>query len=238
MTKDYKSFSSVAKSRFRGMAKKLGYEQVTGIIYVKEREGWYEGFSLQASAYGNDFFYINYGIIVPNLDAPFKEEIDIRNEGYILSSRLHNGYEGCFPNSTKTEVEESARIALQRYQEQAVPWFSAINGLKDIAAMYFDTTNLDLSKLGEHPYGSQYQAAGYGELLWLAGEKQQAIEWLKEAERLMSLPVYFTRDGRLVHEREKYARIMKKDKYDVKSLNEIRQLIMDMNKCLTKAKDD
>ena len=46
--KDYKSFSSVAKSRFRYMANELGYEQITGITYVKERDGWYETFNLQS----------------------------------------------------------------------------------------------------------------------------------------------------------------------------------------------
>ena len=65
MDRDYKSFSSVAKSRFRDMAKELGYEQITGITYTKEREGWYETFNLQASSYGNPYFYINYGVILP-----------------------------------------------------------------------------------------------------------------------------------------------------------------------------
>ena len=32
--KDYRSFSSAAKSRFRTMAKELGYEQITGIVYI------------------------------------------------------------------------------------------------------------------------------------------------------------------------------------------------------------
>jgi hypothetical protein len=225
LTKDYKSFSSAAKSRFRGMAKELGYEQLSGIFYVKSRGDWYEGFGLQASSYGNDHFYIDYGVIVPNLWPPFDEVTDLRCEGYILHQRLYDGFSQGFSNSTKDEIAKSAEIALVRYIEQAVPWFKEINTMADIAERYFETTHLEADKLGEHVYEMQLSAANYGLLLRLAGNIDESIRWLQEADRLMALPVYFTRDDRMVHVREKYARICKPEKYEVEQHENIKNLI-------------
>ena len=117
--KDYKSFSSAAKSRFRTMAKELGYEQITGIVYVKEREGWYETFNLQLSS-GNPFFYINYGVILPNT-FPMRIE-QLRDSGWNLGGRLGNG----FASGNKKQIEESAILALELYKEQVVPWFESL----------------------------------------------------------------------------------------------------------------
>ncbi len=129
MAKDYKSFSQIAKTRFRGMAKELGYEQITGICYFKQRDGWYEGFFLQASQWGNDSFYINYGISVPNLWNPFETNVDLKNAALCLSMRLDNDGSDSFSNASKEKVAESAVIALQKYKEQALPWFApALSG--------------------------------------------------------------------------------------------------------------
>lgn len=225
MAKDYKSFSSVAKSRFRGMAKELGYEQLTGIVYVKPRDGWYEGFSLQASSYGNDFFYINYGVCVPNSWAPFDSDVDLKNCGYTLSRRLHDDHNQGFPNGSKLQVEQSAVLALNRYREQAVPWFNEIRGLNDIAERFFQSTNLDKEKLGNHDYFMGLSAANYGLYLFLAEQFDEALKWLKEAERLYSLPLFCTRDGRFVHEKEKYARVHKPEDYEIEQLDTIRRVI-------------
>ena len=210
------------------MCKELGYEQLTGTIYVKQREGWYESFGLQASSYGNDFFYINYGIMVPNQWPPFEDEPNLKNEGLILSNRLYGDDSQGFNNATKDDIVASAGIALEKYNEQALPWFSKFKNLKDIAERYFETTHLDKTKLGKHDYYAQLSAANYGLLLRLCGDRKESLEWLKEAERLMSLPVYFTRDGRTVHEREKYARICKPEDYEVDQLENIRSLILEL----------
>ena len=63
--RDYSSFSSTAKSRFRHVAKAVGFEQITGILYAKKKDGWHEIFALQASQYGSETFYVNFGICVP-----------------------------------------------------------------------------------------------------------------------------------------------------------------------------
>ncbi|WP_158278791.1 DUF4304 domain-containing protein [Leucothrix arctica] len=190
MTKDYKSFSSVSKSRFRKMAKELGYEQLSGINYIKQRDGWFEGFSLQASSYGNDFFYINYGISVPNLWEPFDEEINLKNLGYSLSHRLHHNSGQGFPNGTKVQIEESVDLAIEKYMEQASPWFNKINGLTDITEMYFNSTDLEENKLGEHDSFLCLKAANYGLFLFKSGDLENSLVWLKEAGRLYSEEEY------------------------------------------------
>lgn len=125
MEKDYKSFSSAAKSRFRKMANELGYEQITGITYTKERDGWYETFNLQSSSYGNSFFYFNYGVILPKKFPATREQL--RDSGWRLGDRLNYKGKGAFPSGTKAEIESSAEYALQKYQRKVVPWFDKLN---------------------------------------------------------------------------------------------------------------
>jgi hypothetical protein len=122
--KDYKSFSSAAKSRFRKMAKELGYEQITGITYVKERDGWYETYNLQSSQYGNPFFYFNYGVILPEKFPMTREEL--RDSGWNLGGRLCPEDSNSFPAGNKKQIEESATLALELYKEKVVPWFESL----------------------------------------------------------------------------------------------------------------
>ncbi|XOZ33948.1 DUF4304 domain-containing protein [Halomonadaceae bacterium KBTZ08] len=124
MERDYKSFSSAAKSRFRKMAEELGYEQITGITYTKKRDGWYETFNLQSSSYGNPFFYFNYGVIVPEEFPATREEL--RDSGWLLGGRLSYKGEGAFPCATKAEIESSAEYALEKYKKQVVPWLEGL----------------------------------------------------------------------------------------------------------------
>ena len=124
MEQDYKSFSSAAKSRFKKMAIELGYDQITGITYTKPREGWYETLNLQSSSYGNPFFYINYGVILPDSFPASREEL--RDSGWHLGQRLSYKDEGAFPSGTKTEIQTSANYALEAYRKKAVPWFSSL----------------------------------------------------------------------------------------------------------------
>ena len=110
---------------FRPMARDLGYEQITGITYSKQRDGWYETFNLQASSYGNPFFYFNYGVILPDKFPADRKYL--RDSGWYLRGRLRYKNHGAFPCATKAEIEESARYALQAYKEELVPWFAALN---------------------------------------------------------------------------------------------------------------
>ena len=138
-SKDYSSFSAVAKSRFRKMAQELGYEQITGVIYVKEREGWYELFYLQASLRGNAFFYFNYGVIFPDHFPLTREEL--KSPSWRLGGRLQHPT-GAFPCATKAELEESAAYAYEEFKRTVVPWFNSL-------------TVEEIKKAGQRHHGCQ-----------------------------------------------------------------------------------
>ena len=121
--RDYSSFSAAAKVRFRGMADELKYEQITGVVYVKERHGWYELLNLQASSWGNAFFYVNYGVIFPDHFPLTREEL--KSSGWYLEHRLHHPG-GAYPCATKAEISESAAFALEEFKRTAAPWFESL----------------------------------------------------------------------------------------------------------------
>ena len=76
--RDYSSFSSAVKSRFRPAAEELGFEQLSGVLYAKEREGWYEMFGLQSLRIPDSDY--ERGILAdlprsPSLTTGFREEV-------------------------------------------------------------------------------------------------------------------------------------------------------------------
>ena len=188
--RDYRSFSSVAKSRFRRVAEALGYEQRTSTCYAKRCDGWYEVFNLQSSTYGNDFFYVNYGIAVPAL-CPASPPSDVRDAGLILWERLRNvDASGGFDSGTRAAVEESAERVLEQYRVLALPWFAQRSSWEAIAAEYLRTNPIEESMLGRHAMstGADFRAAIYGCLLYRAGQPQDALRWLRESRRLLLQP--------------------------------------------------
>ena len=221
--RDYSSFSSAAKSRFRYVAEEVGFAQITGTVYARRKEGWYETFNLQASQYGSDTFYVNFGIAVPQL-CPVEEERDLKECGLILSERLRNTDDtGGFDANTKAEMEESAGRVLSQLRSVAVPWFAQRSSWESIAADYYELNPIEEEMIGAHTteYGADFRSATYGYLLLRAGNASDARRWLLEAKRLMSLPVYYTRDGRTVHEKEKHARLQKPEPSDLEALREV-----------------
>ncbi|WP_290524929.1 DUF4304 domain-containing protein [Alcanivorax sp.] len=225
---DYSSFSSVAKSRFRPVAKELGFEQVSGTIYQRKRNDWIEGFNLQASS-GNTFFYVNYGVIIPNLWEPFKTEIDSESlGGYTLHRRLNSGKGSGFDRATKDQVKQSAELVLRKFKEQAEPWFSSISDMRDIAERDLLSSGIKKSDIGKLNYFQQLGVASYGFLLAKAGDAENALKWLLEADRLFSLPLYSAKDGRWVHEKEKGARLMKPQDYEVEQHQQIKAAIQEL----------
>jgi hypothetical protein len=208
------------------MAADLGYEQVSATTYVKECAGWYECFGLQASS-GNDFFYINYGISTPKL-CPVGEDQSILTFGLLLWKRLDDSDgSGAFPRETTEAVEASAVRALAEYKIQAVPWFQSLSQWDAIAAEYLRTNPISEARVGHHSsgFGEGFRSATYGYLLLKAGLTSDGLRWLHEARRILSLPEYITRDGRLVHEKEKHARLQNPDDHSVKTLSNVEQTI-------------
>jgi hypothetical protein len=214
------------KSRFLSVANALGYEQVSATVYAKAWNGWHESFNLQASN-GTDFFYINYGITVQNL-CPVGEDRSILTCGHLLGSRLRDADgTGGFPRGSIEEIEASAVRIIDQYKQQALPWFRSLDSWPAIAAEYLRVNPISEAEIGSHSstYGAGPRCATYGFLLLKSRQAADAIRWLKEAERILSLPEYITRDGRLVHEKEKYARLQKPDEADLETLQNVRQTL-------------
>ncbi len=221
--RDYGSFASAAKSRFRRVAEAVGFQQISGVFYAKQKVGWYEVFSLQASQYGSETFYVNFGILVPQL-CPVAEAKDIRECGLLISERLRNIDEtGGFDARSKAEMEENAERVLVQLRKVAIPWFDNLDSWSRIAAEYYERNPIQEEKIGAHSivYGADFRSATYGYLLLRAGRTADAKRWLLEAKRLMSLPVYYTRDGRTVHEKEKFARVQKQETHQVEWLQNV-----------------
>jgi len=221
--RDYSSFSAAAKSRFRHVADALGFEQITGVFYARPKAGWHEVFALQASQYGSETFYVNFGLCVPQL-CPVATERDIRECGLLLSERLRNIDDtGAFDANSKAEMEESAGRVQVQLRKLALPWFSQRSSWADMAANYYACNPIDEARLGSHSivFGADLRSATYGYLLLKAGRTADARRWLMEARRLLSLPVYFTRDGRTVHVKEKFARLQKQEAHEAESLRHV-----------------
>jgi hypothetical protein len=226
VSRNYSSFSASVKSRLLPVAHALGYEQESATVYAKARNGWQESFILQTSN-GTDFFYINYGITIQKL-CPVGEDRSILTSGHLLGSRLRDadGTDG-FPRGSIEKIEASAARIVDLYKKQAFPWFKSLDSWPAIAAEYLRVNPISEADMGSHSstYGQGPRCATYGFLLLKSGKTADAIRWLREAERILSLPEYITRDGRLVHEKEKYARLQKPDEGDLETLHNVRRTL-------------
>jgi hypothetical protein len=225
--RDYSSFTAAAKSAFRKLAAELGYEQRSGVLYAKRMDGWYQVLGLQAAGYGNDFFYVLYGVAVPGL-APVGEAKPLADCGLIISERLRDVDEtGAFGRASKRDIAASADRILIQYRKYALPWFEEHNSWNAIAAEYFRREPIEEAKLGSHSIlsGADYRSAQYGWLLLKCNRTADAVRWLNEAERLLSLPVYLTRDGGIRHEPEKGARLQKPGNHHLETLAKVRETL-------------
>ena len=70
-------------------------------------------------------------------------------------------------------------------------------------------------------YGADCRSAIYAYLLLKAGRPGDAKRWVLEAQRMMRLPVYLTRDGKTVHTMEKFARLQRPESYELERLREV-----------------
>ncbi|GAB3732595.1 hypothetical protein GCM10028794_09810 [Silanimonas algicola] len=221
--RDYSSFASAAKSRFRHVAEALDFQQMSGVLYAKDRGGWYEVFALQASQYGSETFYVNFGILVPQ-PCPVAEVKDIKDCGLLIAERLRNIDDtGGFDARSKAEMQASAERVLVQLRSMAIPWFANLGSWARIADEYYVRNPIDEERIGAHSivYGADFRSAIYGYLLLRAGRVADARRWLMEARRLMSLPVYYTRDGRTVHEKEAFARVHKPEPHEIERLRNV-----------------
>ena len=227
MGKDYKSFSGVAATRFRGMAERLSFLEVSKTFWAKRNNDIYYVYCLQKSS-GNDFFYINYGIGIPYLWSPEKNMDHKEITGWRFDQRLDDDYRQGFDCATKQEIEKSAKLAEKLFQEQAIPWFDKFQSLEDCAELYFTSGVVTEENIGTEKNDNSIDAMCYAFFYYHLGKFDKATAWFKEASRILSLPNYFLTEGnvtRIVRERPKGARTYKPDSETLEKLEKVKSML-------------
>ncbi len=220
--RDYGNFSKATQRWLPPMIAHLGYTHMGGGFFGRTREGWLEGFGLQQTQYGDGSFCINMGIHVPALAVRWLDPEKTPGGfsiGFRLSERGADQGDAWLPAADKIELLASLDT-LVSWLPRVEPWFEQFMSLSDVARIYRSRTHL--TALGETAWFLQLMAANYGFLLAEAGELDEARKWLAEAERLMSLPVYYRKTGGMGHEKVKGARLAKPDACEQRQLQAVR----------------
>jgi len=113
--RDYKSFASVAKVRFRPMTEALGFEQTTGTCYYRPRGKTFDYILLETSRHGGNGFDIYYGIRRSQ-----QEHTLLGAFGRKLIRP--QGKPGKFNRFTKEDIRKSVVEAHHLFLEQAEPF--------------------------------------------------------------------------------------------------------------------
>jgi Domain of unknown function (DUF4304) len=172
--RDYGNFSKAAARLLKPMIEPLGYRQIKGAAFGRQRDGWIEGFFLQQSAWGGGHFYVNVGLNVPALDDFWQtEEVD-RSFGLMLGARLggrgvEHGAES-YPAENKVELTSSLESVVGNLTF-ADTWFAKFRTIKDVATKY------------KVHSGGAIGNINYGCLLLLAGQASEAKKKLEIALR-------------------------------------------------------
>jgi Domain of unknown function (DUF4304) len=176
--RDYGTFSKAAPRLLTPLAAQLGYKQLSGTTYSRNRQNWTEGFFLQASGYGSGDFCVNIGISVPQLDGLWQCETDSDALSLLIGERLTPTSMGehWFAASDLSELQSSVQEVAGALL-LAEKWFTDIKSIADIANLYRSKNNVSMQEEEDcHLY--VLPNANYGLLLLLAGEKLEAREWL------------------------------------------------------------
>lgn len=221
--RDYGSFANASRRMLAPLVSPYGYEHIGQGFFARQKHNWQEGFSLQQTQYGDGSFCINMGIDVPNLDARWRRT-DKAPRGLLIDFRLseHGVDQGdCWLPAENKEALTQSLERLASWLPVVEPWFAQLASMSDIARLYKNRSNL--VELGQNPWHLQLQAANYGFLLAEAGENSAAKQWLAEAERLMSLPVYYAPGwAHMLHEKVKGARLQKPTPDERRQLEAVR----------------
>lgn len=224
--RNYGSFSKAVQRMLPDLVAPHGYEHLGGGIFARSREGWLEGFGLQQIGWGGGDFCVNIGIEVPGLSVRWQKS-DSSSHGLCIWSRLsERGFDkgdSWLPAEDKQQLAESlAKVA--SWLPAADKWFAKFKSLSDVARIYRSRTNL--VEVGSNEWLQQLEAANYGFLLAEAGNLAEARIWLQEAERLMSLPVYYVPGADMIdmlHEKVKGARLVKPSAVELRQLEVVRK---------------
>lgn len=221
--RDYGSFAKASQKMLVPLVSPYGYEHEAYGFFARRKSGWLEAFGLQQTQYGDGSFCINMGISVPGLGARWLRPENVYRGltiAFRLSERGADQGDCWLPAANKEELAKSlARLA--SWLPLAEPWFAKFSTMSDVAGIYRSRTNL--ADLGQNQWHVQLAAANYGFLLAEAGDYASARLWLEEAERLMSLPVYYAPGwAGMLHEKVKGARLQKPTEDDIRQLEAVR----------------
>lgn len=225
--RDYGSFSKASRKILAPLVRQYGYEPHDGGGFARRRHQWLEGFRLQQSQYGDGSFCINMGISVPGLAVRWQMPKG-DDQSFIVGSRLSemglDGRDRWLPGSNNDELVRSLDDVAS-WLGHVEPWFAQFQSLDDVARVYRGTTNL--TEIGHNAWHLQIMAANYGFLLAEANANDEARRWLEEAERLMSLPVYFAPHGPgMFHEKVKGARLQKPSAQEQRELHAVQESLV------------
>lgn len=223
--RDYGSFSKAVQKLLPDLVAPHGYSHVGQGFFARRRAQWLEGFWLQQSQWGSGDFCVNMGIHVPALNVRWQNP-DPCAHGLSIGFRLSEkgADEGdCWLPAADRQKFDASLAKLASWLPAVEPWFSQFRDMSDVARMYRRRTGLE--EPGHNPWHLQLGAANYGFLLAEAGQISEARIWLREAERLMSLPVYFPSTGGMVHEKVKGARLQKPSEEGARQLDAVRKAL-------------
>jgi hypothetical protein len=171
---DYGTFSRTAPRLLKPMVAPSGYQQLDGVAFGRQRDGWMESFFLQQSAYGSGDFVVEVGLSVPAMDDLWQNEPADRSFGLFVSARLANngpngGYD-LYPAANKIELIASLeRVAKDLKSMDS--WLAKFDTMTAIAAEYEKTAQGPLA------------AINLGFLLILAGQTSRAKAMLEYAQQ-------------------------------------------------------
>ncbi len=139
VNRDYGNFSQAASRLLKPMIEHLGYHQIKGAAFGRQRDGWIEGFFLQQSGWGGGDFWVNAGLNVPKMDDLWHNAPSERSFGLILGARLdsqgiQHGAES-YPAENIIELQASLECVATNLKA-ADSWFAKFQSLADVAVEY------------------------------------------------------------------------------------------------------
>ncbi len=220
--RDYGSFAKATRRLLPPLVAPHGYADDGRGLFVRDRGQWLEAFALQQTQYGDGSFCINMGIVVPGTAArwlnPESTGFDL---GFRLSERGVDQGDAWLPAADRVQLDASLGT-LASWLPGVDPWFAQFRTMADIAREYLERRPA-LKPPGENGWMATLTVANYGFLLAEAGDVQAARTWLREAERLMSLPMYTAKGwAGVMHEKVKGARLMKPTPDEIRQLEAVR----------------
>jgi hypothetical protein len=175
----------------------IGYVALDAGVLVRDKEaGWREGIFVQLSSPPAREICASAGVDIP---AAIEYESGKRKEtfsaavGGRLSEREIGHGDKWFAVGTQQDIETAA-YRIVSLLEQNEPWFAQFRDLRDVAEAY--RRQQAIKPLGENDYWKQVFVFNYACMLLAADLRDEAAEWLREAERVIRSEKFVDKDDR------------------------------------------